>query len=150
MINNALHAYGQFKAYLGVVISIIFAVILVLVSRYITNRKFVNETTATVTNVSGKNIETKITVNGTEYTKIFTNMDPPPAVNSKIKVYYNNDPLPEFSTFGNPPAFVGQVMIGFAIFIVVISIVIAYLVTVSKPLGAVYGGAQVAGNVIPQ
>lgn len=148
MINNALHAYGQFKAYLGVFISIIFAVILVLVSRYITNRKFVNETMATVTNVSGKNVETKITVNGTEYTKIFT-MDPPPAANSKFKVYYNNDPLPEFSTFGNPPAFVGPAMIGFAIFIVVISIVIAYFVTVSKPLGAVYGGAQAVGNVMP-
>ncbi len=149
-MDNALHMYGKFKAYLGVVVALVFGIGLIIFSR---NRifDFVNETTATVTetNCSADSCTAKVTANvkGTTYVRDFTLQNPAPAT---VKLYYTNDTPPEFSTYNSGGSkYARPIMIALAIFMIVLSLIVAYVVTTSKGLGAVYGGVQAAGNVIP-
>lgn len=139
MIGNALQVYGQFKAYLGVLLAFIIGPIIIFIATKMKDKK---ETTATI-NQDGT---AKMVIDGKEYVETFYL----PSTNTAktVTVYYTDETPPKFTLEKPPPGYVKYIMIGTAIFFMILSIVIAYYVTTSKQIGAVYGGVQAANNVL--
>lgn len=115
------------QKYIAIGLSVLVAVLLVTVAMYITPRKFTNDTLATVTNVEDKRVETRVVINETEYTHIFT-IESPPIVGSEIRVYYNitDEALPEFSLVRDPPSIISPILIGIAVLVVGLSFILNY------------------------
>jgi hypothetical protein len=110
--------------------------------------KLAKKANATVTSVgSDGTFMASINVNGTYFSHEFSKK-PTPSANTIITVYYTDDTPPKFSLGGNPPKYFGPLLIAAATFAIIMAIIVAYLVTVSKPFAAAYGGVQATGNAL--
>ncbi len=149
---DALKVYGQFRAYSGVFIAFVIGLSLVALGVYIvrTPPTYTNKTKGVANNVNCKpdkcTANVSVTISGNTYTPWLT-YSSQISEKSPVDVYYDNSIPPLFSSSGDPPKFIGYIMISVALFCSIVAIIVASIVSQSNTAAKVYGGVTAVSDI---
>lgn len=149
---DVLKAYGQFRAYTGVIITAVIASSLISSGVLIIRSPsvYTNKTTGTANNVKCDpdkcTANVSVTVSGNTYTPWLT-YNSQISEKSTVDVYYDNSTPPIFSSASDPPKIIGYGFISLALCIFLIAVLFAVVVSKSNTAAKVYGGVTAISNV---